>query len=60
MRIEQDEEAADEDSGWKLLHGDVFRFPSNPVRFTFSFAIIFFFFQTKSLCIYDFFFYELK
>lgn len=29
MRAEDDEEAAEEETGWKLIHGDVFRVPAN-------------------------------
>lgn len=29
MRAEDDEEASEEETGWKLIHGDVFRVPAN-------------------------------
>lgn len=31
---DEEEELGDEESGWKLLHGDVFRFPANKMLFT--------------------------
>lgn len=35
MNIDEDDEyVLDEEGGWKLLHGDVFRFPSNKMLFT--------------------------
>ena len=34
MRAEDDEEASEEETGWKLIHGDVFRVPANLSLFT--------------------------
>lgn len=34
MRADEDEEVGEEETGWKLIHGDVFRTPSNLSLFT--------------------------
>ena len=34
MRADEDDEAAEEETGWKLIHGDVFRVPANLSLFT--------------------------
>ena len=34
MRADEDDEAAEEETGWKLIHGDVFRTPANLSLFT--------------------------
>ena len=33
MTGDDDDELGEEDSGWKLVHGDVFRFPENSILF---------------------------
>jgi hypothetical protein len=34
MAGDDEDELGEDDSGWKLIHGDVFRFPSNPMLFS--------------------------
>jgi len=34
MRVDEEEDFAEEETGWKLIHGDVFRFPENKMLFT--------------------------
>ena len=34
MQADDEEDPAEEETGWKLIHGDVFRMPSSPMLFT--------------------------
>ena len=37
MAGDDDDELGEDESGWKLVHGDVFRFPENSMLFRFRY-----------------------